>query len=417
MKILIDATTYSIGKHMGGIGVRLWELSQVLSKRYEIVFLVTEIPSLEFKQSNISFQIYKEKEWKEIIDACDVLFTSDIPNAQLLIYAHEHNKLIISENATPIEHLEYHSVRNHTDPNENYQEIINAFKLQVLLTDHFITRATVENATLLSSLALLGRINYFNYGSNENLSNLITHIPIGFNQFSDAYAKEVKPSEKTIDFLWNGGIWEYYKPSTVARALYHLSKRGYNVNTTFMYNPPMDQFIKEKDILVDVSKELNVYDHINFIEQSIPHNQRDCILKSARALVLYGKDTIENYTCNRLRLRDVYLYNIPVIVDDFGATGDLVKQLGIGLAVKDDKELADAMYRIKYDEKLYSELTGNIKRIRHDFLIENNSNNLFKFLESKTKARDSQYLYRNQLLKDLIQNTKILTNKSKVLTG
>ena len=55
MNILIDASTYSIGNSMGGIGVRLWELAQVLSKNYFITFwliknliLSIQILSLKF---------------------------------------------------------------------------------------------------------------------------------------------------------------------------------------------------------------------------------------------------------------------------------------------------------------------------------------------------------------------------------
>ncbi len=400
-KVLIFSSTYNIGSNLGGIGLRLWELAQVLADYHQIT-LITKGPS-DFSHPGIEFKVFNEDSWCQKIDHSDVIICSDLPDTRILLYAHDKGKQIITENSVPIEHLYYSNVQNSSNPDKYYQDILTRFKLQILLTDHFIVRSRVEYQTLLAVIAMVDRLNYTTYDKETGmLKNLISFIPIGFNKYSDQHANTIELYKDKIDFLYNGGIWDYFDVLKIAQALMNLKNRSVDTSCTFMYLPP-DQEIREYKRLRNFIQKNNLNDQIKFIKNKIPHYERDQYVKAAKAIICIGKEGIENLTCHRLRLRDVFLYNKPIIVDGFGATADLVKMLDIGLVVDNLVEVEDAMQTILFDNEKYSQLVNNIKKVRHQFLFENNIQSLLDFIEGSQKAADIKVkTEHSQLVKKLL---------------
>ncbi len=112
------------------------------------------------------------------------------------------------------------------------------------------------------------------------------------------------------------------------------------------------------------------------------------MILSSKAFICIGRDYIENYTCHRLRLRDVFLYNKPIIVDGYGATANIVKYYNIGVVVNGQDELLEAMIKLKHDKSYYNSLVQKIKDVREKFIIENNIQNLLDFIDSSELAKD-----------------------------
>ncbi|MBD7913053.1 hypothetical protein [Clostridium cibarium] len=384
--ISIFTSSYSVGSYMGGIGVRIWEISQVLSKYFK-VSIITQQKS-NFKWPNITFKIFDEKNWKSQVKESDVIFCVDIPDTRILLYAHELKKLIVTENAIPIEHLEYDSIKNSINKDKHYYDLIMRFKLQILVTDHFITRSKVEEQTLITAMAMMGRINYINYLENENLRNLISYVPIGFNKLSDVHQENSPFIDETIEYVWNGGIWDYLDANMALTAIEMCRSQKVDLKMKFMYHPPTNQNIQEYKLILRNINEKKLNSNVKFINENLQHYERDKYLKSSRAIVCLGKDTIENYTCVRLRVRDVFLYKKPIVIDNFGATASFVKTHQIGLVVSNEKELAEALVSLKRDDCLYKQLVNNIEAIRNDYCIENNILGLVDFLNRGEKAKD-----------------------------
>ncbi len=58
----------------------------------------------------------------------------------------------------------------------------------------------------------------------------------------------------------------------------------------------------------------------------------DGLLKATRAIVCTGRHYAETWNCHRSRLRDAFLYQLPVVIDHRGASADLVTGHRIGTA-------------------------------------------------------------------------------------
>jgi glycosyltransferase involved in cell wall biosynthesis len=376
--IAIFSSNYKVSSNIDGIGLRLWEIAQVLSKYYKIKMITKSIS--DFSHPNIEFFLFKNEGWKEIVRESDIIFCTDMPDTKVLLYAYEMQKPIITENAVPLEHLDYNDIKNNKEADKLYKEVMAAYQLQLLLSSHFIARSTIERATLLASLGTIGRINYQNY-TDQKLSKLISHIPIGFNSHSEKHAANSAEFKHNFDFLWNGGVWDSYDTAIIPKALDRLRNESISTKVGFMYEPPENQYINEVFTLRKTIKEFNLGDNIEFLKPTT-HYKRDPIVKGTKALICIGRDSIENYTCHRLRLRDVFLYQKPIITDSFGATGSIVKELGIGLTVKSEEELSIAMKELIQNKKLYNQLVRNIQQVRNEYLMDNTIEPLIRTIES-----------------------------------
>lgn len=407
-KVIFVASGYEVSNAMAGIGLRIWELAQVLASEFAITILTPTPSDLAFP--GITFVTRDNDTWQQVIEQSDAVVFYDMPDTSILLYAHRLGKQIVCENAPPFEHIEYRTIRYAEEPDDQYAYLVDAFKLQILLSDHFIVRSSVERAGVLAALALCGRLNYINYNVSATLDHLVSHIPVAFNRYSDAIAESAIPTLEPVDYVWNGGIWDYYDPTPVVRAIGKLATREVPLRIRFMYMPPHNQEIAEAQRLTTVIRELELDRHVALHDDFIPHQARDGVVRSSRAIICIGKPGIENHTCHRFRLRDVFLYRMPIIIDRHGASGDLVCQFGIGLTVdgQNIEELADAMQRLVVDRQLYERCVTQINMVRDMFTYENHVDGLMRFLRAGRRAPDIGTLNHHRAVTKLIHQRPTL---------
>ncbi len=390
LRLLVHAPAYPVGQAMGGIGIRIWELGQVLADAGVQVRILARGP-FDLDWPGITFGPPDAPTWRAGLAWADAVLVGDLPDTRLLLAAHQHRKLIVTDNAVPLEHLEYPSVRQSPTPQATYDDLLDRYRLQVLLTDHFIARSEPERLGLVASLALTGRLSYPIYDPAPTLAHLISLVPIGFSPHSDRRA-HAKPPDWHGDLVWNGGLWDFLQPTLVLEALAVLADRDVACTVHFLYPPPPDQPLREARRLLaalDAMRDRPGQTTATIERGLLPHDQRDGRLLAARGLVCIAKAGIENDTCHRLRLRDLYLYRKPLLIDRDGATGSLVQRLGVGLAVdRSPTALADAIQRLLTDEHLYARLVGNIDRARATVRYDTTIHGLLDFLHRRSKAPD-----------------------------
>ena len=402
MSLAIVVPAYQVDSQMAGIGVRAWELAQVVAGQMPVTIVAKHRSDLSCE--NVTFLEAEDASWLARVKHCSAALFYDMPDTRIMLELHRAGVLLISDNAATIEHLEYSSIRDSENPDGIYEELITRFKLQLLISDHFIVRSQVALSTLCVQLSLVGRLSYLNYNRSPSLDHLISYIPIGFNRFSDKHAAATPPSLAKIDFVWNGGIWDFYDPVIFAHALALLDRAGTPVTARFMYMPPANQLLREGLKLVQAVRELRIEHLVHFHEERLDHYERDAVVKSARAAVCIGKKGIENFTSIRLRTRDCFLYRLPIIVDKHGATASLVSELGIGLACNTDSadELAAGLATLCFDESFYKQVLRNLDQVRPQFEIDSYVPKLVEVIEQRRRAPDAGTSKHNELLTELL---------------
>ena len=385
--ILFMLNNYRLSEDMSGIGLRMLEIAQVLSGHCNIT-IYSNIPS-DIRLDNINLVSCADNKLEHYINICDAVVSTDIPDMEMLLYAYKLDKQIVIENSIPIEHLFYSEMTSSMNIDEKYNQLIMQFYFQLIVADIFIARSFPEEQTLIACLALVGRLNTYTYTNEGQFSDLISKIPIGFNNFSETHRSEhcynTTKDEYECDLLWSGGIWDYLNPNMIIDAL-NILPITERPKIHFLYKPPSDQYINAYEELKNRIEKDNI-SNIAFIDNII-HSKRDIHIEKAKALICVGKNTLENKTCHRLRLRDCFLYKKPIIVDRYGATGLFVQANNIGLTVNNANDLTDAIKILMHDNNKYAELVSSIESIREQYLIENNIGHLLNAISMGKRAED-----------------------------
>ncbi|MFF1678426.1 hypothetical protein ACFVYG_20605 [Streptomyces sp. NPDC058256] len=385
---------YRVDDQLGGIGLRLWEIAQVLADAGHHVTVAAPHPS-DFAHPGV--RIIADRE-NEVLDSCDVLLTTDLPDTRLLLKAYEQGTLIVAENAPPIEHLHFDTLAG-PDAQSLYEDTVARWRLQLLLADHLLIRSEAERASTLGALVATSRMSAAHHHTDRGLSHLVSLVPIGYNQHSLAAAtKAPRVEDGVCDLLWNGGIWDYCHPAPVLAALTHLRDPAPTLRLLYEPSPPRRAALQEQ------AEELKVADRVLWPSGPIPHRGRDGWLKAARALVITGERTAENMTCHRLRLRDAALYRLPVVTDGYGATGDLVRGLGIGPVVDpaDPEALAAALHQATSDGPARTQYLTALAGAQDRFTLEQHLTGLLDLLDVGRPAPDRGQSRHRNTIRDLL---------------
>ncbi len=386
MKFYFFLHNYVIGENMSGPGLRTFELAQVLANYFNVSIICKDFHIAS--EANIRFYKYNN-DWKNIILSADVVCFNDMPDLEAMLFCHKSDKFIISENAVPLEHLEYDTVSLSNMRDQIYKKIIENFVLQVQISDYFIVRSDIRYSTMISVLATQGRISCANYMNDKKLLSLITLVPIGYNRYSEIKVKRIQSCEMNIDLIWNGGLWNYMDIEFLLSALDYCRTQGSNPNLLFMYRGDLSHPMNNL-LLIEEYIRNHADTNVRFSDSDIPHTDRGKYIKSSKALLCLGKNGIENKTCVRLRVRDSFLYEKPLIIDSYGATADFVRKYEIGYVVTNFESFYEAIEDIRICGIRYRKICDNIKKYRESFLIENNIDQLIDTINNYRKIKGSR---------------------------
>jgi len=210
------------------------------------------------------------------------------------------------------------------------------------------------------------------------LSHLVSMIPIGFSAASEATAQAARPAP-LADVLWTGGLWAYFDPLLLVEAIARCRARGFSVTAAFLYGQAAGDAAGPVRQVAETISRLRLDAAVTLCSRPLRHQDRDGILKAARALACVARPGIENETCVRLRVRDSRLYGVPAIVDAHGPTGRELAEDGLGLVLAGHTadDLADELARITADTGSGPARAGPRSQYRYD----RTATNLIAWLE------------------------------------
>jgi len=338
----MDAGPYSLsGSAITGIGLRIAELAQTLSAEFPVRVLADDIVDCVPVGTA---QLVPTRDWPRVLGESDVVFFFDRPDRKRLEDTVRGGLMIVSENAPPLEHMEYPSVLAASDPVDVHRQLVAGFVRQLQVSDHFLCRSQVERTTLIACLCVSGRLSPADIQRSRLLSHLVSTVPIGFSEASASAAQAARPAP-LADVLWTGGIWHYFDPMLLVEAIARCRARGAELTAAFLYGQARGDAAESVRHVAARIDALGLADAVTLVSRPIRHQDRDAIVKAARALVCVALPGIENETCVRLRVRDSRLYGLPTVVDSHGPTGRELADDGLAwvLARHTADDLADAL--------------------------------------------------------------------------
>jgi glycosyltransferase involved in cell wall biosynthesis len=358
MRVVFHAGGYPLtDEGIGGIGLRILEFATTLAPDHQVL-VITRWPTDLFPDS---VDVHVTAGGNGQFSPDDVVFFFDLPDLAALQAAAKAGAVVVTENAAPIEHLEYPTYAARPDGDDHLSTVTATYRYQLRWSDHFVCRSDVERLTLVANLAAVGRLRPADIAASRTLDHLISLVPIGYTGRDQPAAGPPPGTEPR--FAWSGGLWEFYDLELVADAVAVCCARGTPVTVDFLHGAPHPDNQQVVNRLAARATVLGLSDRVRVWSDPLPHTARGAVLAAYHGLICLGRRGVENQTCVRLRLRDSLLHRLPLIVDGHGATGALVGEHGLGMVTASDADaVADALLAIATQPRLRDKIADNLAR-------------------------------------------------------
>jgi glycosyltransferase involved in cell wall biosynthesis len=205
--------------------------------------------------------------------------------------------------------------------------------------------------------------------------------------------------------LWGGGIYNWFDPLTLIRAIDKLRRRRPDVRLFFLGLKHPNPDVPEMRMSVqarDLSDQLGLTGkHVFFNEGWVSYEDRQNYLLEADIGVSCHLDHVETAYSFRTRILDYLWAGLPMVVTKGDSFGELVKREGLGIAVapEDPDALADALEKVLYDEEFAAGAREDIRRVQERFRWENVLAPLAEYVRDPWPAPDRRLIERTSVVR------------------
>jgi GT2 family glycosyltransferase len=396
---VLVVTGDSLTPKMAGPAIRAWEIAQALSHEHEV-----ELVSLQ--RCDISHDRFRarratEAMMHELEEWCDIIIFQGF-----LLTVHpflrESQKTLVVDIYDPFHLEQLEQARDLGE--ETRREVIKGstgvLNDQLNRGDFFLCASSKQRDFWLGQLAGLGRINPQTYDEDETLESLITVVPFGLSDTRPVHTEPalkgvvpgIGPDDKVI--LWGGGVYNWFDPLTLLRAVDRLRHRRPDVRLFFLGLRHPNPDVPEMRMAVDMrelSDELGLTGiHVFFNEGWVPYDERQNYLLEADVAVSTHLDHVETAFSFRTRILDYLWAGVPIVATGGDGLADLIESKGLGVAVPpgDVAALEDALFRVIDDEEFAALCRKNIAAVAPQFRWSEVLAPLLEFCRAPRRAPD-----------------------------
>lgn len=392
----------SIGVKMAGPAIRAWHMANALSADNEVVLAsmgpVEQIPS-PFRIVHVP--VSDEAAMAPLEAEADVIVFQGLAMASFRTIR-ESRKIIVADIYDPMHLEQLEQARELGEETWNFQvsSATGVINQQLQRADYFVCASERQRFFYLGQMAALGRINVTNYKDDPDLRGLIDVVPFGLEDEPPVHTtdvlKGVVPGIAADDkvLLWSGGLYNWFDPQTLIRAVAELAQTRPEVKLFFQGTKHPNPGVPEMSIVQAcrrLATDLGVFGtNVFFNESWVDYRERQNYLLEADAGVSTHHSHIETTFSFRTRILDYLWSGLPMVVTEGDHFGDLVRAEGLGEAVPagDVPALTAALERMLFDEEHIAASRANIARVREEYRWSEVLRPLVGFVAEHRHARD-----------------------------
>jgi glycosyltransferase involved in cell wall biosynthesis len=406
-RILI-VTGDPLGARLSGPGIRAWQIATALSGSHQvrlISFTRAEASSSDFDvayvrpRDNRTMAVHEK--WADVII---------IQGHVLGVFRRlrRTRKKMVVDIYDPM-HLEQLEQGRHLGLSAWRDRIASADRsldFQLRRGDFFMCASERQRMFWLGQLMSAGRINPETYASDVTLRRLIDVVPFGLSREKPevtgpairGVVAGIGKKDKVL--LWSGGLYDWFDPRSLIRAVAELSHRRSNVRLFFMGTkhpnpdvPPMSIVQKSRDL----AAELGVLNsHVFFNDQWVDFDKRQNYLLDADVGVSTHFEHVETQFSFRTRILDYLWAQLPMVVTAGDYFADLVEEEGLGrvVAAEDVSALAAALEDVLFSSDDHAPMQRQLATVREKFFWDVVLTPLVDYIGSATYAADHADLNR-----------------------
>ncbi|MEC3982583.1 glycosyltransferase [Amycolatopsis sp. H20-H5] len=372
-KILV-ITGDAITERMAGPAIRAWNISATLANEHD-VHLVTTNPLAAPLPAPFRISAATRRELEAPIAWADIVILQGHVLELAPVLKKEHStKIVVADLYDPM-HLELLEQGKGAADDQRALDLIGVTKVldaQLERGDFFLCASERQRHFWLGHLAAMGRLTPRLYDADPTTQSLLAVVPFGLS--TEAPVRTGPGLRATLDgigdtdhvVLWAGGVYSWFDPLTLVRAIEKLRQRRGDVRLVFLGMKHPNPEVAEMDIgarTIRLADSLGLTDkHVFFNEHWVPFGDRQNWLLDANCGVTTHFEHVETTFAFRTRVLDYLWAGLPIVTTDGDAFADLVREekLGVVVPAEDADALAAALEKSLYDEEFAA---GCVERI------------------------------------------------------
>ena len=395
---IVVATSEPVTARMAGPAIRAWHMADVLSVEHEVVLVSTEPCDRSHPRCDVrtvtSADLRELERWYDVLVAQTGFLTTHP-------FLRASDKVIVGDIYDPfhLENLES-SGRPSDEQAARFRHLVSVVNEQLRRGDFFVCASGRQRDFWLGSLAALGRVNPVTYEQSVRLESLVSVVPFGLPaeppRKSRLVLRDVVPGIGKDDkvLLWAGGVYNWFDPITLVRAVDVLRKRVPNVRLFFLGlghpNPKIPPMQTVHDLRALAGSLGLAGTHVFFNEGWVEYDDRAEYLLEADIGVSTHLDSIETAYSFRTRVLDYLWARLPIVATGGDAFSDMIRDEGLGATVPpgDVQKLEEALFHLLDDREAARACRANAERVVRRFRWDRVMAPLMAFCRSPARAPD-----------------------------
>jgi glycosyltransferase involved in cell wall biosynthesis len=360
--------------------MRALQICQRLAEENHDVRLITTSPYCEVQPQGFTALAGGPDELAEAEAWCEVMVLQGYVTHHHAVLGTS-RKIIVFDIYDPL-HLETLALtKGHSGPARDAHIRISIDNLnhQLARGDFLICASERQRDLFIGQLCALGRANALTYDADPTLRKLIDVVPFGLPdqrpEHRRAALRDVVPGIGRGDdvIVWAGGIYDWFDPLTLIRAIARLSRRRPSVRLYFMGLrhpnpdiPPMQMAIDAQSLADDLGL---TGKHVFFNQGWAEYSDRQNFLLEANLGVTVHFDSAETRFSFRTRALDYLWAGLPIISTEGDSFAELIEREGLGLTVPagNPEALEMMLGRLLEDWAFAERCRANVARVRDRF--------------------------------------------------
>lgn len=340
MRVLF-VTNDHVGEKRAGPAIRAIELAKVLAKQHQVT-LASALPG-HLEEDGIQFVSGAREQpqrLKAVAREADIVIVQGLVLLLFPFLAHARHLVVELYDPYLFEYLEYGPARF---GGWGYQRQWYLLNHQLLQGDFFTCANERQWDYWLGRLCALGRLTPDEYRRDATFRSLLSVIPFGIPSTppvrTGPAAKGVIPgiSANDILLLWGGGIWQWFDPVTLVRAMALVARERPDVKLLFLGTGlphPASPIMPVEAECHKVAESLGIRDRsVFFSKEWVPQSRVPNFLLDADIGVSSYWESVETHFSFRTRVRDYIWAGLPLILTRGDSLAEMVQRRGLGRTV------------------------------------------------------------------------------------
>ena len=368
----------TLGARMAGPAIRAWNMASALSREHDVRLVSTsasERPGEGFETAHATWeQLRGHVDWADVAIVQGYLLTA-VP------WLVEADVVLVCDVYDPL-HLEQLEQAKDLEPDE-YRRVVagavNTLNEQMVRGDFFICASERQRDLWLGQLAAAGRVNPDNYERDRSLRRLIDVVPFGLSESPPqrtgpgvrGVVPGIGPGDRVV--IWAGGVYNWFDPETVVRAVDLLRTEVPDVRLYFMGLKHPNPDVPEMSTAVrtqQLSDRLGLTgQHVFFNAGWVDYDERQNHLLDADLGISTHYEHVETAFSFRTRILDYLWAGLPIVSTRGDHFAELVDDRGLGATVpeEDAEALRAALLRLLTDDRAIAAARSAVAAVRSEY--------------------------------------------------